>query len=144
MRTLINMNVSQLFTKPLNISICIICACKIFDFCQMAKKKNTGLIGAGGISPLIKWYGVPVIRPMLSFTKSQILLSCFKKRILYLVDPSNLDDRFERVRERKNLEKLDQRVFSLKNFDRMSFAIRQINKKVIVIIINNCFHLNLS
>ena len=96
----------------------------------MRMKKNTGFKGAAGINPCIKWYGVPIIRPMLCFPKSQILLTCFQNKISYELDPSNSDEKFERVKERNNLEKLDDTFFSLKNLDRMSTAIRKINNQI--------------
>ena len=95
----------------------------------MRMKKNTGFKGAGGINPIIEWYGVPIIRPMLRFSKSQILSTCVHNKISFESDMSNFDEKYERVRERNILEKLNSKIFSLQCFDRMSLAIRKINKE---------------
>ncbi len=53
-----------------------------------------------GLREKSEWQGIPVVRPLLSFRKEQLLCFLDAERIAYGIDESNLTDHYERNRLR--------------------------------------------
>ncbi len=64
---------------------------------------NSYLEGLCPIFELREIFNIKLFRPLLCFTKSQILQLNSKKKIAFVSDPSNLNDRYFRTRVRKIL-----------------------------------------
>jgi tRNA(Ile)-lysidine synthase len=65
--------------------------------------QGTGLQGLSGIRPVLKINGIPFVRPLLSFTKKEIIAWLKKNRIPFCLDTSNLSDQFVRNKIRRRL-----------------------------------------
>ncbi len=83
----------------------------------MRLARGSGLKGLSGMAELDSIAARPkieptysieaaVLRPLLSVPKSRLLVTLKDRGVEYIEDPSNADDRFERVRMRKALEAL--------------------------------------
>ncbi|UYH56313.1 tRNA lysidine(34) synthetase TilS [Qipengyuania sp. SS22] len=75
----------------------------------MRLNRGGGLGGLAGIrsSTRIKGCGVPVVRPLLGFRKQELRDLVERLRIPFVEDPSNRDERYDRVRIRRALEEAD-------------------------------------
>ena len=51
--------------------------------------------------------GLDVVRPLLGWNKAELIQICDDHRLAYVVDPSNQDDRFDRVAMRLQLASID-------------------------------------
>ena len=94
---------------------------------MMRMFKNTGFIGAQGIKPIIFWNEVPIIRPLLNYTKENIHQTCKKYNLPFLIDPSNNNKNFERVRIRNLIKKMDKKDLNFQQLNRFCTSIRKIN-----------------
>mgnify|MGYP003951869567 CR=1 FL=1 len=88
--------------------------------------RNTGFCGASGIKPIVLWYGTPIIRPLLGFSKDGILQACNKYSVQYEIDKSNFNQKFERVRIRNSISKLQDSSILLKQIYSMTNSIGKI------------------
>lgn len=68
--------------------------------------RGTGLTGLAAMRDETVENNVRIIRPFLSVTRDDLRAYCMRRRIPFVDDPSNSDDRFERVRVRKILASL--------------------------------------
>ena len=66
---------------------------------------NSYLEGLCPIFEVREIFNIKLFRPLLCFTKSQILQLNSKKKIAFVTDPSNLNDKYLRTRVRKILNK---------------------------------------
>lgn len=76
----------------------------------MNLSRGSGLYGLSGIAASSEQGGILVLRPLLSFTKKELLEVCKKNKIAWANDESNDDEKFLRVRIRKfmpELKKID-------------------------------------
>ncbi len=96
----------------------------------MRMNKKTGFWGAGGIKPVLLWRGTLLVRPFLSYTKETILKTCKENSIHFILDYSNLDERFERVKVRHFLKKLKNKDTLIKNIYSFSNAVSKITEKI--------------
>jgi len=96
----------------------------------MRMTKGTGVWGACGINPISSWYGTSVIRPLLFYTKEIILNTCKENMIKYVYDETNSNKKFERVRVRNLINKIQDKNKFIKNINNISFYIRKICEKV--------------
>ncbi len=67
----------------------------------MRLARGSGVDGLAAIPERTWWPGIELVRPLLDIPKSQIIATLEKAGITWLEDPSNQDDRFERVRLRQ-------------------------------------------
>ncbi len=75
----------------------------------MRLNRGSGLSGLAGIreKALIAGSDIPVLRPLLGFRRAELLDLLASIEAPFVEDPSNRDDRFERVRVRKALSEAD-------------------------------------
>ena len=74
----------------------------------MRLRNQSGLAGIGGM-PLRRWHhDVLFARPLLGWRRSDLIAVCAAHGCAYETDPSNRNQRFERVRIRQMLAKIDQ------------------------------------
>ena len=92
---------------------------------------NSYLEGLCPIFELREIFNIKLFRPLLSFTKSQILQLNSKKKIAYVNDSSNSDDRFFRTRIRKILNKEVELKCNLIKSALIFCNIRKFNEKFI-------------
>lgn len=70
--------------------------------------RGSGLDGLAGIHAQGAWGGLELLRPFLDIPKSRLVASLEADGIVWLEDPSNDDERFERVHLRKAITQLEQ------------------------------------
>ena len=93
-------------------------------FMRMIRK--TGFWGAAGIKPIVLWYGTPIIRPLLGFSKDSILQTCKKYSVKFEIDKSNFNEKFERVRIRNSINNFQDSGIILKQIYSMTNSIGKI------------------
>lgn len=76
--------------------------------------KGSGLDGLCAMRPWQEWDGGFICRPLLDYSKADLVEYCEAHDIPYLHDPSNDKDDFARVRLRKLIAGLEEEGFSLK------------------------------
>jgi len=77
--------------------------------------KGSGLDGLCGMQPVqVYSEALMVLRPLLAFSKDELMEICLKRRIDFLVDPSNENDDFARVRLRQARGVLEEEGLSAK------------------------------
>ncbi|MAC61899.1 MAG: tRNA lysidine(34) synthetase TilS [SAR116 cluster bacterium] len=94
----------------------------------MRMNKKTGFWGAAGIKKVSSWRGTILLRPFLSYTKEIILKTCKEKSIKFIVDDSNINEKFERVKTRNFLQNLENKDKILKNVHNFSIAVGKITE----------------
>ena len=67
----------------------------------MRMGRGSGIDGLSGMTRTIETDGIKIIRPMLGISRKQILATLKHLDETWIEDPSNQDDRFERVRIRE-------------------------------------------
>ncbi len=72
----------------------------------MRLKRGSGLDGLAAIPDAGVWAGVPVLRPLLEVPKARLAATLSEAGIAFVEDPSNADQRFERVRVRASADAL--------------------------------------
>ena len=92
---------------------------------------NSYLEGLCPIFELREMFNIKLFRPLLCFTKSQILQLNSKKKINFITDPSNSNDRYLRTRVRKILNKEMQLKYNLIRATKIFCNIRKFNEKFI-------------
>jgi tRNA(Ile)-lysidine synthase len=75
----------------------------------MRLNRSSGLSGLAGVreESSVPTFDAPVIRPLLRFRRSELAMLVEEAGLVAVQDPSNLDDRFDRVRIRKALANCD-------------------------------------
>ena len=91
----------------------------------MRLARGSGLRGLAGIAPLRLYQGALFARPLLPFTKSELVQLCRQLEGEYVTDPSNQNRVFERVRWRQALAKSPQLPQQLQ---RLSTAAQQLSQ----------------
>ncbi len=66
----------------------------------MRLKRGSGLDGLAAIPEEGAWAGVVLLRPLLDLPKARLVATLEEARVPFIVDPSNVDARFERGRMR--------------------------------------------
>ncbi|MBN1784059.1 MAG: tRNA lysidine(34) synthetase TilS [Alphaproteobacteria bacterium] len=93
----------------------------------LALNRGSGVKGLSGMKAIRKQKGVQIIRPLLENTKAELKTYCEQNKIPYVNDPMNEDEKFARVRIRKNRKALgleDKRIqLAMKNLARAQDAI---------------------
>lgn len=69
--------------------------------------RGSGLDGLTAIPEEGRWAGLPVLRPFLDVPKARLVATLEALGLEWLEDPSNEDARFERVRVRRAMERLE-------------------------------------
>ena len=92
---------------------------------------NSYLEGLCPIFELREIFNIKLFRPLLCFTKSQILQLNSKKNIAFMTDPSNLNDKYFRTRIRKILNKEMKLKTNLIKAASIFCNIRKFNEKFI-------------
>ena len=92
---------------------------------------NSYLEGLCPIFELREIFNIKLFRPLLCFSKSQILQLNSKKNIAFMTDPSNLNDRYFRTRIRKILNKEMKLKYNLIKAASIFCNIRKFNEKFI-------------
>jgi len=93
----------------------------------MRLARGSGLRGLAGIAPFRLYQGALFARPLLPFTKPELIQLCHQLEGEYVTDPSNQNRAFERVRWRQTLAKSPQLAGQLQ---RLSAAAQQISHHV--------------
>ncbi|MEK9924845.1 MAG: tRNA lysidine(34) synthetase TilS, partial [Alphaproteobacteria bacterium] len=65
--------------------------------------KGSGLYGLAGMTPVRWHHGIPILRPLLDWSAAELVGICNEMGCDFETDPSNKDQRFERVRTRRQL-----------------------------------------
>lgn len=76
--------------------------------------KGSGLDGLCSMRPIQKRGALTLVRPLLEFSKSDLVEYCHLHKIIYAKDPSNEKDQFARVRLRKLIAGLEEEGLSFK------------------------------
>ena len=92
---------------------------------------NSYLEGLCPIFELREIFNIKLFRPLLCFTKSQILQLNSKKKIAFITDPSNFNNRYLRTRVRKILNKEIKLKNNLIKAAEIFCNIRKFNEKFI-------------
>ena len=69
--------------------------------------RGSGIDGLAGIPQTGRWAGLGIIRPFLELPKARLVATLQAFKVSWLDDPSNDDTRFERVRVRRAMGKLE-------------------------------------
>lgn len=73
------------------------------------QKKRHNIVECFGLERVSEINGYCVIRPLLNFSKEELLTYCRKNNIPFAIDSSNLEDKFERNKIRHQIvQKMDQ------------------------------------
>jgi len=72
----------------------------------MRLARGSGVDGLSAMLAAAEWDGVPVLRPLLGVTRARLRAEMEARGAAWLEDPSNAEDRYERVRVRRALETL--------------------------------------
>ena len=84
----------------------------------MRLARGSGIDGLRSMQYCRVQSGVDIIRPLLSIKKSRLLETLINFDQKWIDDPSNLDERYERVRVRKYIENLNDIDIDLKNISK--------------------------
>ena len=69
----------------------------------MRSSKNSGIEGLSGMKTITFWNGIFILRPLLKFSKNEIVQYANNENVKFYEDPSNYLLIYERVRIRKEL-----------------------------------------
>ena len=70
----------------------------------MRKKRGYSTLGLSSIPKIKILDNVQILRPLLSFRKKRLIATCKAEKIKYFNDPSNINQKYERVRVRNCLK----------------------------------------
>jgi tRNA(Ile)-lysidine synthase len=73
----------------------------------MRSRRTKSAESLAGIWPERQWQGIRVLRPLLSIRRSELRRYLAAKGVRWIEDPSNENERFERVRARRQLASSD-------------------------------------
>lgn len=82
--------------------------------------KGSGIDGLSGMQPIHNRGHVQLCRPLLSFTKKDLLDLCAIESIPYIEDPSNQNNKFARIRLRQSFEIMEAEGLSIKRLLKMA------------------------
>lgn len=80
--------------------------------------KGSGLDGLCGMRAIQPRGNLTLYRPLLSFSKQELVTYCQQNAIYYVEDPSNNKDEFARIRLRKMISALEEEGLSFKRLDK--------------------------
>ena len=89
----------------------------------MRSSKNSGIDGLSGMKTMTFWNGIFILRPLLKFSKNEIVEYANNKNIKFYEDPSNYSLKFERVRIRKELNQIKSDKWETISNDLFKFSI---------------------
>ena len=72
----------------------------------MRSSRNSGIDGLSGMKTMTFWNGIFILRPLLKFSKNEIVEYANNENIKFYEDPSNYSLKYERVRIRKELKQI--------------------------------------
>ncbi|MBP02211.1 MAG: tRNA lysidine(34) synthetase TilS [Rhodospirillaceae bacterium] len=75
--------------------------------------RGSGIDGLSAMEPAIVRSGVNILRPLLNFSKSELVATCDRFSQPFIEDPSNIDHKYARVRIRKLIAEFDKEGLSL-------------------------------
>lgn len=88
----------------------------------MRFRQNSGLLGMGGIREKAHFKGITLHRPLLAHTKEQLQDYLRTQNMSWITDPSNKNEKFERIFWRHYLEKNDSILKSTQAFQKVRHA----------------------
>jgi tRNA(Ile)-lysidine synthase len=74
---------------------------------HLMRASRSGGLGAAGMSAVIDFADVRLLRPLLSFRRADLAAYLRQRGLEWIEDPSNADEAFERVRWRRRLARED-------------------------------------
>jgi tRNA(Ile)-lysidine synthase len=89
----------------------------------MRFNKNSGLDGLLGMKTITFWNGIFILRPLLTFSKEEIVRYAQKNNIKFFEDPSNSFLKYERVRVRQKLIQIKRNKWENVSTDLNKFSI---------------------
>ena len=98
----------------------------------MRKKRKYSTLGLSSIPKIRVLDNVQILRPLLSFRKKRLIETCRAEKIEFFNDPSNFNDKYERVRVRSylKLQKIKELKKIEKNFEQQKKQNLLIEKKL--------------
>ena len=72
----------------------------------MRSSRSSGIDGLSGMKTMTFWNGIFILRPLLKFSKNEIVEYANNENIKFYEDPSNYSLKYERVRIRKELKQI--------------------------------------
>ncbi|NCB49336.1 MAG: tRNA lysidine(34) synthetase TilS [Alphaproteobacteria bacterium] len=88
-------------------------------------KKGSGLKGLSAMKEKVKRENIFLLRPLLSFSKEQIVKTLAPYTPSWVEDPSNKDMRYERVFLRENKENIEKMGFSYTHISKSIFHLQK-------------------
>ena len=89
--------------------------------------RSSGFNGLAGINEITKWKEITILRPLLKIKKIEILNFLESKKIPFVIDNSNFDTKFQRVKSRKYLKLLKENKFC--NIENQLHKLSNISKR---------------
>ena len=89
----------------------------------MRSSRNSGIDGLSGMKTMTFWNGIFILRPLLKFSKNEIVEYANNKNIKFYEDPSNYSLKYERVRIRKELNQIKNDKWETISNDLFKFSI---------------------
>ena len=102
------------FQMSTNLSANLILAHHLDDQAEtifMRLLKDSAIDGLSGMSEIITWNGILILRPLIFCKKNQIKKYVINNKITYFEDTSNYDLKFERVKTRLLIESMEKYVW---------------------------------
>ena len=96
----------------------------------LMQKKRNGIVSYYGIKEEANIFSIRVLRPLLNFTKQELLDYCIKNQLFYSIDSSNLLDDYTRNRIRHH-------IVSKLSLDQRKTLISEIKQKNQELLIHN-------
>ena len=90
----------------------------------MRKKRGSSTLGLSSIPKIKILDNVQILRPLLSFRKERLIATCEAEKIKYFNDPSNINQKYERVRVRNCLK-----IKEIKELQKIEKSFEQQKKK---------------
>ena len=94
------------------------------------KINGSNLEGLGSIDKITYYKNIQILRPLIEVTKKSILNYNNKNQVSYLIDPSNKDINYTRVKVRNFLEKKDFKNIIQKDFNNIKKQIPNYKKMI--------------
>ena len=94
----------------------------------MRLARGSGVDGLAAIPEKSFWAGIEIRRPLLDFPKSQLIATLKAMGRDWIEDPSNADERFERVRIRRLLIEIEKLGISTESLARTAKRMRRVQR----------------
>ncbi|SDX65530.1 tRNA(Ile)-lysidine synthase [Ruegeria halocynthiae] len=91
----------------------------------MRLARSAGVSGLSAMAPARKEHGITLLRPMLALSRAQLRTYLTAQGISWIDDPSNQDQRFDRIKARRALSGLDQIGITAETLSRVADNLAQ-------------------